>query len=113
MKVPLFESGDVYLCRNIDEWNNVFRSLNLSDDIQPDIVGRSTVFRNESGHCLYLIGIFNGSMATLSHESAHTAFNICNDVGVDVKPGLANETFCYLLTRLVEFGEKHIKNHSV
>lgn len=109
MKVPLFESGDVYFCRHTSEWLKMFEHLKLSDSISSDTVGRSTVLVSKNGHCIYLIGVFNGSMATLAHEAAHIAFCICRHVGVEVNQEKSNETFCYLLTRLVEFGERYMK----
>lgn len=48
-------------------------------------------------------------LSTIAHECAHMAFDICSRVGVDVEPGRANETYCYLMSRLVEFCERHIK----
>jgi hypothetical protein len=63
--------------------------------------GAATCFRNEShGENLYLIGIFNGDIATLVHECAHVTFYTCRDVGVSIDPDEANETYCYLLDRM-------------
>lgn len=109
MRVPLFECGDIYFCKTKEEWEKVFQFLNLQSDISPEVVGLATSFKSNAGHRVYLIGVFDQSISTLAHESAHIAFDICHDVGVNVLPENANEIFCYLLTRLVEFGELHIR----
>lgn len=71
----------------------------------------SHTMSSENG-VLHVIGVFNGKLSTIAHECAHMAFDICSRVGVDVESGRANETYCYLMSRLVEFCERHIKSRS-
>lgn len=49
----------------------------------------------------YVVGIFDNSLGTLSHELAHAVFYIMGDAGVDLKSGGTNETFCYMLGNLM------------
>lgn len=49
----------------------------------------------------YLIGVFDQQIATLVHECAHVCFYVCSDVGVTTRPEDANETYCYMLDRMV------------
>ncbi|QWA09534.1 hypothetical protein GTU79_19530 [Sodalis ligni] len=49
-----------------------------------------------------MLGVFNGSAATLAHEASHVAFEICSIVGLPTPNDQTNETFCYLVQRIVE-----------
>lgn len=49
----------------------------------------------------YLVGVFDQQIATLVHECAHVCFYVCSDVGVTTRPEDANETYCYMLDRMV------------
>lgn len=107
MSVPLFESGLVVFCRDFTEWRQLHRRLNIElHDTGSN--GASHTLSSELG-VLHIIAVFNGKLSTLAHECAHMAFDICSQVGVVVEPGRANETYCYLMSRLVEFCEPHIK----
>ncbi|MCN9006739.1 hypothetical protein MLP03_02570 [Escherichia coli] len=107
MLVPLFESGTIVLCRDFPEWQRLHQKLGV-DVHDSDANGASHTMSSENG-VLHVIGVFNGKLSTIAHECAHMAFDICSRVGVDVEPGRANETYCYLMSRLVEFCERHIK----
>ncbi|WKM72889.1 hypothetical protein Q2T70_03835 [Klebsiella oxytoca] len=108
MKVPLFENGSVVFCTSIQEWHELHRGLKVDggDDLTN---GASRTLRHKTHGSLYIIGVFNGKHSTVAHECAHVAFDICSDVGVTVQPGCANETYCYLLSRLVEFCSKRME----
>lgn len=107
MKVPLFESGSVIFCSSIDKWCELHGRLRV--DAGDDFTnGASRTLRNKAQGNLYVIGVFNGKQSTLAHECAHMAFDICRDVGVHVQAGEANETYCYLLSRLVDFCGKNM-----
>ena len=107
MLVPLFESGTIVFCRDFPEWQRLHQKLGV-DVHDSDANGASHTMSSENG-VLHVIGVFNGKLSTIAHECAHMAFDICSRVGVDVEPGRANETYCYLMSRLVEFSERHIK----
>ena len=56
--------------------------------------GATQTYQNiEQQENLYLLGVFNGEVATLVHECAHIAFNVCRDTGVTVDTEGANETY--------------------
>ncbi|HHU7963203.1 TPA: hypothetical protein ACUKG2_004772, partial [Escherichia coli] len=88
-------------------WQRLHQKLGV-DVHDSDANGASHTMSSENG-VLHVIGVFNGKLSTIAHECAHMAFDICSRVGVDVEPGRANETYCYLMSRLVEFCERHIK----
>lgn len=108
MKVPLFETGEVVFCADIDEWMDLHNRIGV--DSGSDLTnGASQTLHNKDMGTLHVIGVFNGRTSTLAHECAHIAFDICSNVGVTVQPGEANETYCYLISRLVEFCGKRMK----
>lgn len=98
MLVPLFESGTIVFCRDFPEWQRLHQKLGV-DVHDSDANGASHTMSSENG-VLHVIGVFNGKLSTIAHECAHMAFDICSRVGVDVEPGRANETYCYLMSRL-------------
>lgn len=44
----------------------------------------------------YMIGVFDGKLSTLVHETAHTAFKILRDCSIPVSADGNQEAFCYL-----------------
>ncbi|MDU5780751.1 MAG: hypothetical protein E6Z83_08065 [Pantoea sp.] len=108
--VPLFHCANIYLCRSKDEWIQAESSIGLPPADLIGSAGRCREFVNDvSGERLYLIGVFDDSLATLVHECAHATFYCCNDVGVTVKTDQPNETYCYLLDRMFNHFQHHIK----
>ncbi len=108
MKIPLFESGYVVYCDSWDNWCSLHEKLGI-DSGDSFVNGMShTVSNNEA--VLHIIGVFNGRESTLAHECAHMAFDICHRVGVSVETGAANETFCHLISRLMDFCVKPQKS---
>ena len=108
--VPLFHCANVYLCRSKDGWIQAESSIGLPPADLIGSAGRCREFVNDvSGERLYLIGVFDNSLATLVHECAHATFYCCNDVGVTVKTDQPNETYCYLLDRMFNHFQHHIK----
>lgn len=108
MTVPLFESGTIVFCSDFSEWHSLHGKLGI-DTEDTGSNGLSHTLSSDKG-TLHIIAVFNGKLSTLAHECAHMAFDICNRVGVEVEPGRANETYCYLISRLVEFAEPHLKS---
>ena len=101
MKVPLFESGYIIYCGSWDDWGSLHEKLGI-DGGDSFVNGASRTVTN--AQCvLHIIGVFNGKSSTLAHECAHMAFDICHRVGVSVETGSANETFCHLISRMIDF----------
>ena len=107
MTVPLFECGEVIFCQSWNDWSELHDRINV-DGGEHTGNGASHTVSSVKG-TLFIIGVFNGSWSTLAHECAHIAFDVCKKVGVTVEPGLPNETFCYLISRLVAFCESEMK----
>lgn len=97
MKVPLFDNGTVYLCRNFDEWKSAHAAAGL--EVDDDLQYSSGLCRyiHHAGKRRFLVCINSGEFSTLAHELAHVAFDVCGLAGVPCEEGKGNETFCYLL----------------
>lgn len=109
IEVPLFQSGLVYLCQTPDQWEKAHEELGATATMIQRR-GAANTFRSlTGGKDIHLLGVFDGTAATLAHEAAHIVFDVCHSVGINVEPGMANETFCYLLDTLVEFGAAYMK----
>lgn len=108
--IPLFECANVYLCRSREEWNQAARCLGFEEGGVDMLSGATQTYQNaDSQENLYLLGVFNGDVATLVHECGHLAFYVCRDTGVTVNTNAANETYCYLLDKLFSAFIPHIK----
>lgn len=107
MKVPLFDSGLVIFCRDWDAWQDVHKKIGINQQYDGSN-GMSHTMASAAG-TLHIIGVFNDKPSTLAHECAHMAFDICSRAGVIVEPGRANETYCHLISCLVEFCGRHMK----
>lgn len=108
--VPLFNSANVYLARSKDEWEAACIHMKVDPSGIAMLGGACRHYQNEeTNENLYLIGVFNGDIGTLVHECAHATFYCCNDVGVSVDTGAANETYCYLLDRMFSHFLPHLK----
>lgn len=106
MTIPLFESGRVYLCATRKDWVRSHEALGARADMTDRRGGANTFKSADGGLDIHLLGVFDQSAATLAHESAHLVFDICDAVGIEVQSGKANEAFCYLLDKIVEFGSQ-------
>lgn len=108
--VPLFQCANVYLCVSKEEWVKAEANIGVPPADISSSVGRCRHFvSDKTGENLYLIGVFDNSLATLVHECAHATFYCCSDVGVTTNPAEANETYCYLLDRMFSHFLPHIK----
>lgn len=91
--IPLFGNAYAYLCRSEDEWEQACASIDCPPGNVRGMAGLAQTFHDEdSGKVMYLLGVFNGGMATLVHECAHVSFYVCRDTGVTTNPEDANET---------------------
>lgn len=107
MLVPLFESGYIVFCNTWEKWEALHNSLRVCHG-EEGSNGMSHTVSSGKG-ILHIVGVFNGKSSTLAHECTHAAFDICHRVGIDIDTGAANETFCHLVSRLVEFGDRYIR----
>lgn len=113
MTVPLFNSSVIYLCSSEEEYIYACDKLKIPARNMLGINGVSLSFVDEvHGERLHLLCVLNFSISTLAHEAAHTAFRICDEVGVRVEADKANETYCYLLSRIVDFGIHHLRKQA-
>lgn len=106
-EIPLF-GGEVWLCKSHDEWANAMKFCKETDD-STQSAGRCLTLRYKSGVRLYIVGVFDGSIGTLSHELSHAVFNLLRHVNVSVKADDSNETFCYLMGYLMYNALSHFK----
>ena len=108
--IPLFGNAYVYLCRTEDEWRQACENMGCPHDDLRGMAGCTQTYHDEvTGKVLYLLGVYNGEIATLVHECAHVAFYVCRDTGVTTRPEDANETYCYLLDRMFSHFLPYIK----
>ncbi len=109
LRVPLFHCANAYLCRSKEEWAQAEQALGIEPADLSFSLGMCRHFASiRTGENLYLMGVFNNSLATLVHECAHATFYCCSDAGVTVKTDEANETYCYLLDRMFSHFLPHI-----
>lgn len=108
--IPLFNSAHIYLCRSKEEWVQAHLVIGVEHSGLEFSNGLCRHFNNEkTGENIYLIGVFDNSLATLVHECAHATFYCCSDVGVTTNPADSNETYCYLLDRMFRHFLPYIK----
>lgn len=74
------------------------------------VFGRSQwcVSNTDPTVAFFMVGVFDGRNSTLVHELAHCCFFLLEHVGVPVKRGQANESFCYLLDHLYDAFAPHL-----
>lgn len=74
------------------------------------LFGRSQwcVSKTTPNVAFFMVGVFDGNYATLVHELAHCTFFVLEHVGVPVKRGAPNESFCYLLDHLYSTFAPHL-----
>lgn len=98
--VPIF-GGTVVLCNTPKQFTDCEMYLTHQNRSDLPLGGVCASMRGSKGDRMYLVGVFDKTIATLAHELAHACFFILGDVGVRVEPGERNETFCYLLSYLL------------
>ncbi|CNL09521.1 hypothetical protein [Yersinia aldovae] len=99
-QVPLFNCADIVLLRQREEATDYFSRLGLEFDLA-GFNGFAYTYLAEGKPPLLIIGVFLHEPQILAHEACHTAFEICNHVGVPTPNDTQNETFCYLVQRIM------------
>lgn len=95
--------GTVYLITSEEKWHDTMHYLTAKDSDGDLGAGRATQLECGEFGRIYLVGVFDGSLAALVHECSHVMFYILDYVGVEIERGAANETFCYGIDKL--FGD--------
>lgn len=99
--VPLF-GGEIVLCRSRKEWAYAMRHYGQEDDSANFAGGRAmSLVDPKTRDRSYIIGIFDDSIGTLSHELAHVVFYVMDSAGVQLENGGTNEVFCYLMGHMM------------
>lgn len=98
--VPLFNCADVILLRDRQEASEYLGKLGLSFDLD-GFNGFAYSHVRKGKPPLLIMGVFLHEPSVLAHEACHIAFEICNHVGVPTNNNEMNETFCYLVQRIV------------
>jgi len=90
----------VWMATSRKEYGKALKFLG-ANKLEKNIGGISQVFENVKTKApVYLIGWFNGDVATLAHECSHMAFNILAAVGIPVTHE-SNEAHAYLLAAIM------------
>ncbi len=93
--VPIF-GGRVLVFTSVAAMNKVTADLGIPQNIHPKVLGWGVSFLDDdTGNIRYLVGWFDKSIVTLSHELNHVTFMILKHVGVDSRNDIG-EVHCYL-----------------
>ncbi|WP_145579771.1 hypothetical protein [Yersinia vastinensis] len=98
--VPLFNCAEIVLLREKEEAIEYLYRLGLSFDLN-GFNGFAYSHHREGKTPIMIIAVFVHEPQILAHEACHTAFDICNHVGVPTPNDGMNETFCYLVQQIV------------
>lgn len=101
MRVPLFNCATILFFNDPSEAITHIEKLSGQRFNLDGHDGFEWMYETEDKLYIFL-AVFNKSAATLAHEAAHTTFEICNIVKTTVSETRDNETFCYLLQRIME-----------
>ncbi|WP_105133483.1 hypothetical protein [Burkholderia sp. BE12] len=96
--IPLY-GGEVVLCRTRKEWDAVAAQFGVSDDGEP-MLGVMHELLGTEGSRFYMVGVFDGAIATLAHELLHVAVATLGRVGVPINPD-TDEALTYLFDHLL------------
>lgn len=106
--VPLFNCADIVLLRDREEATEYLARLDLSWDLS-GFNGFAYSHQRAGKTPLLIIGVFIHEPQVLAHEVCHIAFEICHHVGVPTNNNEMNETFCYLVQRIMYAFLPHIQ----
>lgn len=98
--VPLFNCSDVTLFLSEDDADKYLRKLGINFDLS-GVNGFAHTHHRHGKPPIMMIGVFVHEPQVLAHEACHIAFDICQLVGVPTPNDQINETFCYLVQRIV------------
>ena len=98
--VPLFNCADVVLLRDRKEADAYLLKLGINFDLS-GFNGFAYTHHRDGKVPIMMIGVFLHEPQILAHEACHIAFDICQLVGVPTPNDQINETFCYLVQRIV------------
>lgn len=96
-KVPLY-GGDVHLILSRKQMLLAAEAYGMKVNESP-LAGQCVTLEKNGRERRYLVGVYEGGLATLVHELGHAALNILEAVGIDAHSG-NGEPFCYLLDHL-------------
>ncbi|MBJ9110088.1 hypothetical protein I5449_01625 [Citrobacter sp. FDAARGOS_156] len=99
-QVPLFNCADIILLRSREEAKEYLSKLGLEWDMS-GFNGFAYSHQREGKTPLLIMGVFVHEPSVLAHEACHLAFEICHHVGIPTNNNEMNETFCYLVQRIV------------
>ncbi|KVO11730.1 hypothetical protein [Burkholderia ubonensis] len=99
MQIPLFE-GEVHLCRTREEWDAAMARFRGDQFASPRAAGMCFPFSSAADGAVYLVGVFDRSIATLAHEALHAVVFILKEAGVPVSSE-NDEVMAYLLAHLM------------
>ena len=97
--IPLFE-GDVYLCRSRKDWDATMGHFRCDQFVHPSAAGMCVSIASATDGAVYVIGVFDRSVATLAHEALHAVVFILKEAGVPVTEE-NDEVMAYLLGHLM------------
>ncbi len=101
MRTPLFNCARIVLLRDREQATKYIKKL-TGEEFEFSGYDGFELERGAKDRRTIMLGVFNGSPAILAHEASHAAFEICNIIGQPTPNGETNETFCYLVQRIVE-----------
>lgn len=101
MRTPLFNCARIVLLRDREQATKYIKKL-TGEEFDFSGYDGFELERGAKDRRTIMLGVFNGSAATLAHEASHVAFEICSIVGLPTPNDQTNETFCYLVQRIVE-----------
>lgn len=107
LKIPIYGQV-IYFFDNLDSWNAV-REWFGHDPYEPGSVGISSWYRHkDTGKKYYALGVFDGDLGTLVHESVHVATDMCEDLGIQFS-GEQNEPIAYLIDYIFTNLRKYVE----
>ncbi|MCS3430040.1 hypothetical protein [Klebsiella sp. BIGb0407] len=98
--VPLFNCSDVILFLDRDDAVKYLRRMGRDFDLS-GMNGFAYTHHRDGKTPIMMMGVFLHEPQILAHEACHIAFDICQLVGVPTPNDQINETFCYLVQRIV------------
>ncbi|MEM5400845.1 hypothetical protein [Paraburkholderia unamae] len=105
ISIPLFGGTVVFVQSKADYDQTLAALTNQPYKPDPDAIrmaGEATSLVSDEGARVYILGVFDNNLYTLVHEAAHCTFFLCDHIGIETRPGDANETYCYLLDGIVQ-----------